>query len=116
MGDFYMVDLRLKDKTLSQLLIEKNYALPNLEGGSPKIATVCTKPISREITAAAAIKSLSNVPKNLVRVMNGEVTPSQSKNSYSKGELELDIGGKYEVVITNVETINDFYIQLAGIL
>lgn len=113
---FYMVELKCGgDQTLSKLLIGKNYALPNLGGGSPKLAAVVNSNgvASKAASSSSSLKGAS-VSKNLVRVMNGQVTPSESKHSYPQGELQLHVGHTYEVLVTNVETINDFYIQLAG--
>lgn len=112
---FYMVDIKCGGyQTLSQLLIGKNYALPNLGGGSPKLVTVVNSNGVASKSASSSSSSVKGASKNLVRVMNGQVTPSASKHSYPQGELKLDVGDTYEVLVTNVETINDFYIQLSG--
>lgn len=108
MGDFYMVNILVGGQKLSQLLIEKKYALPNVGGGSPKISAIKNPKsyLKSNLTSPAA--------SNLVAISNGEVRPSGEKKRYPKGELIMDVGKTYEVQVTNVETINEFYVQLAG--
>lgn len=129
MGDFYMVEIKVLDQNLSQMLINKNYALPNTDGGSPRVAsssastngttngTTSSTHLSKSSSNGGISKGISTssgVSKNLIRIINGSIKPSETKNSYPNGELKMEVGKTYEVIVTNVETLNDFYIQHAG--
>lgn len=116
MGDFYMISIQLGDQTLSQMLIDKNYALPHVGGASPpKIATNAkcanlVKPDLKSITTKVGASKAKLIP-----VKNGKINPSCEKKRYKCIDLALEVGNTYEVYVINVETINEFYIQLAGI-
>jgi hypothetical protein len=96
MGEFYMVNIKAGEESLSKLLIDKNYALPNVSGSSPKAATV--------VAASKQRPASLEVPK----------PKDYTKKVYPNGELKMEIGRTYEVIVTNVETVNEFYVKLAG--
>lgn len=118
-NDCYMVTVRVAETTLAQMLIERKYVL-----AAPGGKTVKSPPhapparpaaaAQQTVTVAAAAVSASIKPR-LIPIRNDcDLRPSNERRVYTNGEIKLKFRETYEIYVINVETINEFYVQLAG--